>query len=186
MESTSSPFARIQLPLLVTLYSGIVFGTLWWTSSVTNVTIYDKYLVRFEGVSLAVRDPERSIGFYREVLNFIPLPASLATEHSENRTGVLLPDKRKLFFERAQDSAEPRSPLVVLRVRNGFDRLHRELSERLARFRAASGDSTPPAGANRAISPIHSESWGEEFTVTDDDGNGVVFLQPRRRSGTRY
>ncbi len=170
------------------VYTVIVVATLWWTSSVTSVTIYDKYVVRFEAVSLSCSEPARTAMFYRDVLNFLPISASAQTLHTPDRIGFQLPDKRKLLFERtAQHGPVSEHPAVVLRVRNGFERLHRELRDRLSRFLA----EHPPAGGHTvrvqpAVSPIHSQPWGEEFSVDDEDGNTFIFLQPKRRSGTRF
>ena len=169
LQIERSSASKEALTLFV-LYSTLIVGTMWWSGTVTAPTVYDKYLVKLEGMSIRVKNLERAIPLYRDVLSFGILPAE-----GTDAAGFLLPDRRKLFVKLAKD--EPGSAEVVLRVRNGFNRLYDRLKGRIEELKDKS------AGA--AISPITPQAWGEEFVITDYDGNRFVYFLPRRRSTTR-
>ena len=171
----------LQLAWLPVLYTIIICGTLWWTSTITQVTVYDKYLVRFDGVRLGVSNIGKAVAFYDEVLNFLrPSKPKLSTasdgapEVNEVSAEFFLPDKRRLYLEQSEQTPGARTPEIILRVRNGFEPLHREILVRVKRF---SSDTSPIA----SVSPVQKQPWGEEFVVTDPDGNIIVFRKAKSR-----
>ena len=152
--------------VLFVVYSVVIFGTMWLSGRLTNPSVYDRYLARFEGVTLSVRDVERAKAFYVNILSYVPVPSS--------NLALLLPDRRKLYLH-VSDSAAPSE--IVLRVRNGFPRLYDELK---SRFPNQDQNKVPPG-----ISEVSSHPWGDEFTLTDYDGNRFIYFRPLRRSSVR-
>lgn len=159
-----------EFAILFVTYSSVLVGAMWWSGKVTEPTIYDRYRVRLEGVGIHVSELTRSVVLYRDILSFEPLPG-----HKAQRAGFSLPDKRKLFVRAG--GPEGAGSEIVLRVRNGFARLHEHLRGRIATL--GEGENIP------TITPMLEVPWGEEFTVTDYDGNRFVYFLPRRRSATR-
>lgn len=168
-EAKGAKSAGRELALLAVTYLSILVGTMWWSGTVTAPSMYDKYLVRLEGVGVRATDLGRSIGFYRDVLSFEALQAESAGE-----AGFMLPDRRKLFL---RVGAEQSKAEVVLRVRNGFFRIFEKLTRRIG--------GLPKQGDLPSISAVLERPWGEEFVVRDYDGNEFIFFLPVRRSATR-
>src|SRR5689334_8183125 len=112
MDEAKAPKKNHQLGTLAVIYLAVMFGTLWWSGWVTSPSVYDRYHARLEGVSISVKDAERSKQFFQQVLNYPPAGTS--------KSALLLPDRRKLFLRPAQTAAPAE---IVLRVRNGFPRL---------------------------------------------------------------
>ena len=172
--------------ILVALINGaVICGVCVWSGRFAERTIYDRYIVRFESTSIPVRDREVARDFYSRVLNFTPLPAQHDTD---KLIGFQLPEKRRLVLElRDATGTQPKAAdesntgLLVLRVRNGFEKLHEELVNR-------SGCTTQPVTPTNylsntkpgCISEIFEGERGWEFAVSDPDGNHLLFYRPKR------
>ena len=76
---------------LFVLYSIVIVGTVWWSGYVTSPSVYDRYLTRVEGVSVQVKDLDRSRELFKQVLNYTSL--------RESKDILLLPDRRKLYLK---------------------------------------------------------------------------------------
>jgi len=155
-----------EFALLFVLYSLVIIAALWWSGYVTSPSVYDRYLTRLEGVSIQVKDLERSRDLLKRVLNYQPL--------KEGGDILLLPDRRKLYLKQ---NANPSPSELVLRVRNGFPKLFDEMRKRL-------GPTTTVPGRAQ-ISDMTPTPSGDEFILTDYDGNRFVYFRPKRKSLTR-
>ncbi len=183
-----------QFILLFVLYTIVISGTMFYSGRIAEKTsLYDRFLISLEGTVLPVANLERSLKFYTEVLDFRPL-----IQHSTLKpVGLLLPEKRKLFFKLLSEDSITSSPeisgtahtSIVVRVKNGVTKLHSGLLARLPQrpskiaYESYTADfkALPP----ETISNIIEVPWGKEFIVRDADGNSLIFYQPTRRSGSR-
>lgn len=165
-EPVSRNKGRREFILLFVLYSLTIGGTIWLSARVTNPSVYDRSTVRLEGINIAVRDTARALVFFEKVLNFQPV--------DPGKTGLLLPDRRKLFL---RPSAQTAPTEIVFRVRSGLPRLYDSLQRRVAEL--------PVSPDTPVLSRITERPWGDEFTVTDYDQNRFIYFRPARRSATR-
>ena len=185
-----------QSILIFVFYTAVIVGTMYFSGTlVKKKSLYDQYLVSLEGITLPVRDIERSVRFYIGILDFRPLVDKASAKRLP--IGVILPEKKRLYFRLFPEDrlAGPDEDLgtstvtMVIKVKNGFSQLHQKLLMRskqeaaplryenyLADFRAI-----PPETVSASI----EASWGNEFVVRDADGHSLIFYQPRRRSGNR-
>jgi len=159
MSSTehSAKKQQREFLLLFVTYTLVMAGVLWWSSRVEGPSVYDRYIARLEGVTIAVSDENRARQFFGEILDFPPL---------EGESGVSLPDGHKLHFK---VTAAPTPGEVYLDIRNGLGRLHDIMKQRCA---AISGVS---------VSEVSLKDANERFEVTDYDGNRIVFQKMRHR-----
>jgi catechol 2,3-dioxygenase-like lactoylglutathione lyase family enzyme len=176
--------SRTSQPVLVfSCYTAIIILVCAYSGVAARKTLYDKYLIKPEGAVIHVADVDRAIDFYRDVLDF-----SLAEsdQDTEGERSLSLLGKKKLFLEPVptRDGSgyqRPSAAAILIRVRNGFEKLHQELIARLG---------APPQHIGHAnywesmqpgtISEIFQGQWGNQFAVCDPDGNMLVFYRPRR------
>lgn len=177
----------------IAVYTATILGVMYWSGGSVERTVYNRYIVRPESVSVATSDLGASARFLRDVLQFAEIVPKV-----RNPGGSLLfqaPGGLYLSLgERRGTAGHDGSTEIVFRVRNGFPKLHQFFERRLRDFNAASkdrpGDHIPPNAARPdrgipSITPISERPAGEEFTVQDPDGNRFVFFRPVRRSLAR-
>ena len=170
--------ARIAQPLLtVAAYSVIIIVVFAFSGRSAEKTLYDRYLIKAEGEVLPVTDVKRALAFYHKVLD---LPVD-ETPKKHQVPSVLLPGKQRLFMQQVPDTPDhfmPRPAAVVVRVRNGFERLHTDFLRRLAQptreiTKAHYWENMSPG----SISQIFIGQWGRQFAVCDYDGNTLMFYR---------
>ena len=173
---------------LISSYALLILGTLYWSGTVRDRNLYDIYTTRFEGVSIAVSDIVRANQFYQSVLNF-------SQWDKDSIKGVIsfrLPDNKKLFVvEQSKNAVEdiiqraaPSMASTVIRVKEKIDLLHQAYVKRLRKEPVkvnleASFYLTTAYLAPGNISELLSHEWGQEFLITDPDGNRFIFVQGR-------
>ena len=178
----------------VCAYAGIIATTCWLSGKMmAGKTIYDRYIISFEGNVLTTSDAQQAKSFYMDVLDFTPIVRGDGLEST--LVGFSFPGKRSMFVGLRPDIPAQSSKILlpqtsVLRVRNGFDALHSLIVAR-------SGNPAVPLSpqnyeraldvmtANR-ISEVVTFPWGKEFIAKDFDGNRLIFYSPRRILGSRY
>ena len=117
----------------------------------------------------------------------------------ERVAGAALPGGQKIFFEVAKTPIVPTQ--IIVKVRNRIGRLQEAILRRSAtapaKPRNERGDEKeipafhPGTGSSydflppERVSALSEQSWGDEFAVSDPDGNKLIFVQPKRRSGSR-
>jgi catechol 2,3-dioxygenase-like lactoylglutathione lyase family enzyme len=180
-----------QFALSAVVYSLIGFVVLAFCSTSSPQSIYDKYLVRMEGVTIAISNVRTANDFYTDVLDF---EAIKSTTHGV--LSYLLPDGKKLFLvpktkqniRYVVDHFFPNNNNVLIYVRNGFGQLHETISKRskLPNY-SLSEEKGAIAGLPQHVSNIEKTKWGEYFVATDPDGNNLVFYRPfRKKSGEEF
>lgn len=173
-----------SFPAQVATYTAIIFAVMFWSGWHTQKTIYDRFVVHVEGNILDVSDTQRSLSFYRDVLDFSIAPA----RDNSPMTGVLLPDDSKIFLRSSPRSAAAagRPSTLVVKVRNGFEKLQSSLVRRSGKpeYRNTRRNYLEEMDSGM-ISEIVERAWGQEFVACDPDGNRVIFFKANRRSGTR-
>ncbi|HQH27717.1 MAG TPA: VOC family protein [Oligoflexia bacterium] len=178
----------LQSVLVFFCYVAIILCVAVYSGRTGQKTLYDRYLIKPEGAIIQVADIERSVSFYNTVLDF-PLADS---RDSQTTRSFVLPGPRRLILEavpaRQSDTDNqtdsrnlPRSAAVLIRVRNGFEKLHKEYASRLGRpaqpiTNTSYWDDMQPD----SISEVFHGEWGIQFAVRDPDGNMIVFYRPRR------
>ena len=174
-------------PLTVFLsYAGVIVATLIASGLYREKTLYDNYLINMEGGIFEVSDLKVSADFYKNVLNFTEFKGKIPPMPSLELT-FQLPGKKKLFLVSAPQSSTP-TPAgrsgTVIRVRNGFEKLHSDLLSRLGQsLPAASNVNTNNFWENmkaQTISEIFTGPWGQHFVVCDPDRNMLIFYGPGR------
>ncbi len=168
--------------LLFIINTVIIIGVMCWSGTVREKTLYDRFLVSLEGSTLPVSDIKESMNFYTQILNLSPL--------STNTSGVTLPDGRAIYFKEKQkpqiqqfvDQFLDRDNIIALRVKNSLEKLHSEI---VTRSKHPAQSLTPETFVT-AISPKHTSSiqehsWGKSFSVSDPDGNKIIFLKPKTK-----
>jgi catechol 2,3-dioxygenase-like lactoylglutathione lyase family enzyme len=186
---------RTQSILLFFSYTIIIVGVFVWSGKFREKTLYDKYTIYPESTVMRVSDLDKAKSFYSQVLDF-PLLKGKGYPPSQNIVGFQLPGKRKLFLQAAPcasncDGAAHSSEALLVRVRNGFMKLHRELAPRFDKpeqkiEQVNYWDTVAPGG----ITEIFDGNWGKQFVVSDYDGNLLIFYRPHkglfgRSSGTQ-
>ncbi|MCC6221564.1 MAG: hypothetical protein IT291_10030 [Deltaproteobacteria bacterium] len=188
-----------QAFLLFVLYTAVVISTMAISGKVIQrKTLYDKFLINLEGLAFQSTDIERSIRFYIQVLDFKPIYNRTDTAEGDKADGFLLPDNRKVFFNLSGTEQEIAGPsthkgstnLGIIRVRNGFKKLHSKIRSRNELLRAKyiklNKDGTTFAENLENISEIKEQSWGYEFRVSDHMGNELLFYYTKKFSKPRY
>ena len=167
---------------IILAYSMLIIGTILYSSRVTERTLYDRFIVGFEGVLLKTSDQGRSLGFYRDKLDFPPIYD--VSKGDKKIVGFSLGGDRRLVL--SPDAFSGRDTSVLLKVRNGIEGLYTKLSKRLGQNgitlpEPTKSSSLPP----ESISELKTKTYGKEFVVSDPDGNRLIFYTPKRRSTTR-
>lgn len=171
-----SRFVEITLWLS---YPLVIFVCVLWSSTTVEKTLYNRFIIYPEGLILPSEDIEASQTFYSEILDLPAItPAGRFEKLSEH--SIKLAEQHTIFLQKS--SSEDRSPIILIRVRNGFHDLHREL---LLRFRsdAQTLDETNALTDIRpgSVSTIFRGSLGDQFIARDPSGNKILFYQKRLR-----
>lgn len=157
--NSSQSFIRV-----VGLYVIVIIGVLFSSTNIAEKTLYDRFIVNLEGISLQVENPQDSLRLLHEVLDFVPFE----TAHKKTAVlGVTLPDQRKILLEPLMAGDSSHSPAIIIRVRNGFKKLHKKLLKRV--------ESKPEASFR--ISAIIEGVFGSQFLVEDNSGTRLLFTQ---------
>ncbi len=167
---------------IIFAYSMLIIGTILYSSRVTERTLYDRFIVGFEGVLLNSTDLSRSLSFYRDKLDFPPIYD--VRKGDKKIVGFRMGGDRKLML--SNEALSGRDTSVLLKVRNGIDGLYKKLSTRLGHHGATlpeltNSQSFPP----ESISELKNRTYGKEFVVSDPDGNRLIFYTSKRRSTSR-
>lgn len=170
-------------------YSLIIAATFWWSSGVVEKkSLYDRYIVNVEGGVLSVSDIGRAVNFYTDVLDFSPV----RKKGEDGVIGFKFNNRQVLYLSLTPGTPQrpPGLQTVILRVRNGFDKLHRALLTRrgnkAVQLRENSYRGDLERMAPGAVSEVAELPWGREFVVKDPDGNTFIFYSARRILGMRY
>ena len=84
----------------------IVLAILRWSSTSSERTLYDRYIITLEGTLLSVRNRELAENFYKEILDFSPLK----NKSGENQFSTfVLPNQAKVFLKEVD--SEMKNPL---------------------------------------------------------------------------
>jgi len=165
-------------------------GTFWISGSLTGrATLYDQYLVRLEGAVISTSNVELATKFYSEVLDLPSIRQGVSSEV----VGFQLPGDRRLFLRHTKRKAlniGDDDGVIAIRVRNGFEKLHRQIVSRsaapavaLSKDNYLDAISILPGGR---VSEILELEGGAEFLVKDFDGNKLVYFEPKKFVGDRY
>ena len=165
------------------LYSVIIVSVFVLSGKHGQKTLYDKYLIKSDGAVIYVSNLTRAVAFYHDFLDF-PLSA-LEQGDQDSAHCVDLPGRKKLFLEPAPQGVSTadyiRPTAILIRVRNGFDQLHRELLARhggsAESVKDVSAWQSIPAGS---LSEIFEGRWGAQFAARDYDGNILLFYRPKK------
>ena len=160
-------------------YAVVILGTLFWSGRTVEKTLYDKYIIYLEGAILPTEDQKASAEFYGQVLDFNNLGQSLTPAFGPN--AFLITEKKKLFL-RPVTSGHNSGPVLLVRVRNGFKQLHREL---LRRYNNEAQQVEPGSAIDEIqagkVSQIFSGTRGDQFVVSDPSNNRILFYRHRLR-----
>jgi hypothetical protein len=166
MSSTS------QFILQVLLYTSTIFGVMYLSADNGEKQLFDQFAVSLDGVMLPVSSTDNAQKFYNDVLD---LPSIVAEEDPNKIVGFRVSGGKKIIFEENSKSSQVQ---LVIRVRNGFRSLYESFSTKIK--------SSKIKDTHAVLSPLMTQTWGEEFVITDNDKNQLIFLSPKRRSRGRY
>ena len=160
---------------IIIFYTLLIVGVLVYSGLGRNPELHDRYIVRSDGPIFLCKSIERSLQFYREILD---LPASLAPAlKSPTFKTLTLPDKSSLYL--SEDSKLVAGPSsYILKVRNNFKKLHAELLQRERQLPFNSSNS-------RFIGEIKKLPEGEVFVVKDLDQNQLFFYKRKKSFGEK-
>ncbi len=128
---------------------GIILAVFYWSGESSERIIYDRYLARLESVELEVADNNTAQLFYTKVLDL------RKAKHAPG--SFYLPDNRRLLLRETKD---PSKSHLMLRVRNGFERLHGVFKKNISAEKIGS----------------LGEIQDKRFVVSDPSGNRFTFL----------
>ena len=129
-----------------------------------------KAQVRFEGLTLTVKDVDRSVEFYTKKLGFTcemnaaPHFALLRMGRAPGGTVGLLAWKEAKKDGAVKSTAKQKRAIHVELSTDDLDGLHKKLVAKGVKFHA----------------PPHDEPWERSATAFDPDGYSVEFAQGRR------
>jgi len=135
--------------ILWILNMGVILGVFYWSGGSAETIVYDKYLTRLEAIEFEVTDDITANSFYSSVLDL------RKTDSVSN--SFYLPDNRTLLLKTSLGASKSH---LILRVRNGFERLHAVFSKNI---------ETEKLGALSSIKD-------KRFVITDPSGNRLTFL----------
>ena len=168
--------SRTQLFLLIITYTATIIGVLLWSGSVVEKTLYDKYIIYLEGTLLPTEDIAESTKFYKDVLDFAQVPEKKNIEHPQPAF-LITPKKRLILTDRKKNN----SAVMLVRVRNGFAKLHKELVKRLGgEVVLAQQKDLLQSLKPRQLTKIFEGPRGRQFIISDPDGNKIIFYKPHR------
>ena len=176
-----------RFTIIVFAYVLIIAGSMFISSRITSESIYDKYLINSEGFVIPYSDFSKAIVFYRDILNFKPFYKESFQKEEKNIVGFFISKHSRIFLAPKNDyypAASPANSTVVIRVRNGFKKLHDAIvqnSENSTEIFVTPENYLNIVERGR-ISSIVRLPWGREFVAYDYDGNKIIYLEPKRRS----
>lgn len=167
-----------QFLALFLFYTITIVGVCFWSGTVSQKTLYDKYIISLDGLLVPSQSKDNQVDFYSKILDFQPLRHP-AEDASREIFSFQFPGKRKLLIEQVQETP---SITPIIRVRNGFQKLHNALVRR-------SGQPEQPTGSNLdwtkiakgTVSNVFDGSFGPEFLVCDAEGNKILFYNAERK-----
>ena len=178
-----------QTVLTVFAYTIIIVGTTILSGQIFDrKTLYDRFIVRPEGSILFSTEMERTVKFYTEVLDFIPIMShETAVPHVVGFRG---PGDQRILLNLIP-TTEPQvkvsdaqlgSSALVFRVKNGFPAFHENIVQRsranvhpLSQERYLSDVKDLP---REHVTLVDSLPWGNEFVVKDFDNNLLIWYFP--------
>lgn len=179
-----------QFIIVATSYIVIICGTMYYSGIATTASIYDKFFISSEGIIIPTTDYKRAIEFYHNILDFDPIYSNSAHKSIDNIVGFKINRFLSLFLVQRTAAAGPTSPgsTFVIRVRNGFEKLHKILINRTyTKLEVKATESNYlDLDEKGTISSIIQKPWGKEFVASDFDGNKVIFVQPKLWSRSRF
>ena len=161
------------------VYAITILSVIFISGKITSKTIYDKFIVNFDGIYVNTNNKNDFIKFYTEVLNFKPL----FNNNSEEIYGFEISDNNKILIN---SKKKPNSNFhkinITIKVRNGFSKLHNELKSRISKYKFVNKNNN----SEKLISQITKVDWGEKFTISDPEGNRYNFIKSKRRRKVEY
>ena len=169
---------NIQYCLLAAYPVIIGFGV-FWSSSAVEKTLYDRYIIYNEGIVFESDKIGPSSKFYSKVLNF-PEGSKVNNASALGVSSFHISEQQSLHL--AYNESPDKSPIVIIRVRNGFKKLHQELIRRLGKESQNLGPDNNLANIKSGeVSDIFKGSLGDQFITRDPSGNRMLFYQKRLR-----
>jgi hypothetical protein len=157
---------------------------MYFSGRISEKSLYDKYLVDFDGVILPYSHYDATVYFYSQVLNFKPLVKKL--KDSKKVIGFEISKKRRIYLEPLAEVPDSKGVVLNIRVRNGFDELHSQLVVRSEKpVHRAKRQDYLGLDARGVITQIVERAWGREFVAYDLEGNKVIFTHTKSRSAFR-
>lgn len=157
---------------LVVIYVTIVIVVLLWSGTDQQKTLYDRYLIRFQGIELESKDLEGIKHFLIDYLEF-----ELKSESTKNLQ-ISLPDKKLINIKKhkAVDLPDNNNQLttnpsitLIIKVKNGIYPLFHKLQEKLKQTNYQN------SGIN--LDEIKNIQDNNEFTIKGPEGLTLVFSQ---------
>lgn len=168
-----------QTIAIIISYTVVILGTLVWSGRTVEKTLYDKYIIYLEGAIMPVSKEGRSVDFYGEVLNFNQVPSKKLRQFGKR--AFLITQKKRLYLQ--PENGEPHyGPVLLVRVRNGFDKLHAEL---LRRYPGSPQQIDPKQAIQQIraghVSQVFRGKRSDQFIVSDPDNNRILFYRHKLR-----
>ena len=110
--------------LQVVTYTLTILGVMFLSSEFSEPNLYDPFKVSLDGVLLPVTDKDRSVQFYKGVLELSPIRIS---KTDKQLVGFILPDSRKLLVEEGNQDVKPAS--VIMRCKVAWKNFMLKLSD---------------------------------------------------------
>ena len=144
-----------------------------WSGQSEQRSIYDRFVVRYDGIVIAASDFSQTAEFLSQILDF----EEIITKHAELKA-FLGPDKRRLLL-----NASAKPVILVYRIKTSIKKLHQLLAKRFAKkdigevrelitntLLAASQELPAPG-----LSNLITNERGTAFVTKDPGGNMYVF-----------
>lgn len=184
MGKKHSKFSVITVTILNT---AIILGVVWWSGTVRDKNLYDRYRLTLDSIVFVVNNIETSSEFYSKVLNFSPNKES----DNSSSSSFQLPDGQRIFlvsktqnqFSKVVTNIFSRPNAVVLNLRNRLEEFHEIMVVRSGKEALTLEDmsSALQKPTPQRVSQIIDQPWGKEFIVTDPDGNLFVFYSGKSK-----
>ncbi len=171
-----------QSSLLFLAYTTIIFGTMYLSGKVSELSLYDRFIIDFHGAILSYKDYNKSVNFYSDILNFTPIKS----KDKKSIVGFKISKYNKFYLKKEKTPQKSSKSTIIVRVRNGFKELHSELIVRSEKpIQKANKNNYLSLDIKGAITQIVKRKWGEEFVAYDYNGNKIVFLKTKNRNTYR-
>lgn len=124
-----------------------------------------------------------AVRFYRDTLDFEPIFVNSKSKDDKEIAGFKVNRFLTLFLTPLPTSTNvPYSgSTVVIKVRNGFSKLHKALVKRSPSKKAlqVTDENYASITERGSISSIIQKPWGKEFVAYDYDGNKIIYVQTK-------